>query len=157
MMKILTRITLLFFIINLMACSSEQAQTKEQILSQSVSALETRFESRKLGDIVEFISANYHDEQGRKQKDIKRIIQIQIMRHKTLYVFTSIGDVQWTDDQNVTIQIAAAMGGKPMESASILSSVRADMINFIVDFVLEDEVFKVKSASWKWARPGDFL
>ena len=121
MMKILTRITLLFFIINLMACSSEQAQTKEQILSESVNALETRFETRKLGDIIEYISEDYQDEQGRKQKDIKRIIQLQIMRHKTLHVFTSIGDVQWMDDKNVTIQIAAAMGGKPMESASILN------------------------------------
>ena len=157
MMKLLTRITLFFFIISLMACSNEQAQTKEQVLSQSVNALETRFETRKLGDIIEYISEDYHDEQGRKLKDMKRIIQIQIMRHKTLYVFTSIGDVQWMDDQNVTIQIAAAMGGKPMESASILSSIRADMVNFSVDFVLEDEVFKVKSASWKWARPNDFL
>lgn len=157
MKNLMKIIVFLCIIINLMSCSNDQAPTKEQILSQSINELESRFEARKLGDIVEYISEDYHDEHGRKLRDIKRAIQIQIMRHKTLYVFTSIGDVEWKNDQNVTVQIAAAMGGKPMQSASILTSVRADMVNFNVEFVLEEEIFKVKSATWKWARPHDFL
>lgn len=131
--------------------------TKEQILYQSIAELESRFEERKLGKIVEYISENYHDETGRNLRDIKRAIQMQLMRHKSLYVFSSIKDVQWTEDNNAKVKIATAMGGKPMESASILTSVRADMILFAVDFVLEDEVYKVKSATWIWADPSDFL
>ena len=148
-------LALMFF--NLISCSGEREASKEQVLSHSINQLEASFEARKLSDIVEYISEDYSDERGRNIKDIKRTIQLQLMRHKTLHVFTSIGDVQWKDDQNVTVQIAAAMGGKPMESASILTSVRADMVNFTVDFILEDEVYKVKSAIWRWARPSDFL
>jgi hypothetical protein len=72
-------------------------------------------------------------------------------------VFTSIGDFTWHDDQNVTVQIATALAGKPIESASFLTSIQADMINFNVDFILENEVYKVKSATWQWARPDDFF
>ena len=155
----LKRITLmlilsLFF---LAGCSSDEVLTREQVLLQSIEQLQLRFEARKLGGIIEYVSEDYQDERGRKLRDIKRVIQLQLMRHKTLYVFTSITDIQWLDDNNATVEIAAAMGGQPMESASILTSVRADMIKFTVDFVLEDEVYKVKSSVWSWADPSDFL
>lgn len=156
-MRVIHKIIVLFLIINLWSCSSDKPLSKEQLLFNSIIEIEKRFEARKLGDIVEYISENYQDEQGRTLRDIKRTIQIQIMRHKTIYVFTSIGDVQWQDDGSVKVQIAAAMAGKQIESASILTSIRADMINFNVNFVLEDEVFKVKSVKWQWAKPHDFL
>jgi hypothetical protein len=141
----------------LVSCSSEKELTKDQLLSQSIAEIESRFEQRKLGLIVEYVSESYKDETGRTLKDIKRAIQIQLMRHKSLYVFSTIKDVQWSDDNNAKVEIAAAMGGKPIESASILTSVRADMIKFTVDFVLEDDVYKVKAATWSWAEPTDFL
>jgi hypothetical protein len=149
----------LFIVCTLMlvSCSSEKVLSKDQLLSQSIAEIESRFEQRKLGLIVEYVSENYQDETGRTLKDIKRAIQIQLMRHKSLYVFSTIKDVQWSDDNNAKVEIAAAMGGKPIESASILTSVRADMIKFTVDFILEDAVYKVKAATWTWADPADFL
>lgn len=156
-MKSIASTILIIFLLNLMACSSDEKLTKEQILMQSIVELEKRFEERKLSKIVEYVSESYQDDSGRKFKDIKRSIQMQLMRHKTLYVFSTIKDVQWQDDKNATVKITAAMGGQPMESASILTSVRADMIKFTVEFVLEDEVYKVKSAIWTWADPSDFL
>jgi hypothetical protein len=146
-----------FCALMLVSCSSEKELTKDQLLKQSISEIENRFEQRKLGLIVEYVSESYADETGRTLKDIKRSIQLQIMRHKSLYVFSTIKDVQWIDDNNAKVEIAAAMGGKPIESASILTSVRADMIKFYVDFVLEDKVYKVKAATWSWAVPSDFL
>jgi len=143
--------------IMLVSCSTEKVLTKDQLLKQSIAEIESRFEQRKLGLIVEYVSESYQDENGRTLKDIKRAIQIQLMRHKSLYVFSTIKDVQWTGDENAKVEIAAAMGGKPIESASILTSVRADMIKFTVDFILEDDVYKVNAATWTWADPSDFL
>ena len=143
--------------IMLVSCSTEKVLTKDQLLKQSIAEIESRFEQRKLGLIVEYVSESYQDENGRTLKDIKRAIQIQLMRHKSLYVFSTIKDVQWTGDENAKVEIAAAMGGKPIESASILTSVRADMIKFTVDFILEDDVYKVNAATWTWTDPSDFL
>ena len=157
MIKLIQILIFIVCTLLLVSCSSEKELTKDQLLFQSIAEIESRFEKRNLGLIVEYVSESYKDESGRTLKDIKRSIQIQLMRHKSLYVFSSIGDVQWIDDNNAKVEIAAAMGGKPMESASILTSVRADMIKFNVDFVLEDEVYKVKAATWTWAVPSDFL
>ena len=157
-MKKIIQITLFIVcILMLVNCSSEKELTKDQLLFQSIIEIESRFEERKLSRIAEYVSENYKDNKGRTLKDIKRAIQLQIMRHKSLYVFSSIKDVQWNDDNNAKVIIAAAMGGKPIKSASILTSVRADMIKFTVDFSLEDEVYKVKAATWTWADPSDFL
>jgi hypothetical protein len=143
--------------INLMSCSDNPQLTKEQLLRQSIAQLEARFEERKLGRIIEYVSENYHDESGRGLKDIKRAIQLQLMRHKTLYVFSTINTINWIDDNNADVQITAAMAGKPIKSASLLTSIRADMIKFNVHFVLEDEIYKVQSATWTWADSSDFL
>jgi len=148
---------LLIILIYLFGCSKNEEITKEQLLLQSIEQLELRFEARKLGDIIEYVSESYSDDSDRTLKDIKRAIQLQLMRHKSLHVFSTIKDIQWVNDNNATVKITAAMGGRPMESASILKSIRADMIKFTVDFVLEDEVYKVKSAVWTWAIPSDFL
>ncbi len=143
--------------INLISCTKEPQLTKEQRLRQSITQLEARFEERKLGRIIEYVSENYHDESGRGLRDVKRVIQLQLMRHKTLYVFSTINEINWIDDNNADVQITAAMAGKPIKSASLLTSIRADMIKFNVHFVLEDEIYKVQSATWTWADPSDFL
>ncbi len=146
-MKItLQKTFIILFLITLISCSSEQQLTKDQLLYQSITELENRFEERKLGRIVEYVSENYSDQSGRKIRDIKRAIQMQLMRHKSLHVFSVIKDIEWTGDELAKVEIAAAMGGAPMEDASILPKVRADMIKFTVEFVLEGEVYKVKSA-----------
>jgi hypothetical protein len=157
MKKIIQITFFIMYTLLLFSCSSEKELTKDQLLKQSIAEIESRFEQRKLGLIVEYVSESYNDESGRTLKDIKRSIQLQLMRHKSLYIFSTIKDVQWSDDTNAKVEIAAAMGGKPIESASILTSIRADMMKFSVDFVLEDAVYKVKAATWNWAEPSDFL
>ncbi|VAW44527.1 hypothetical protein MNBD_GAMMA03-1114 [hydrothermal vent metagenome] len=155
--QILFFIIILSCMLNLSSCSRNETISKQQLLLQSIEQLEHRFEERKLGSIIEYISANYQDTQGRNLLDIKRAIQMQLMRHKTLYVFSTIKDISWSDAENATVQITVAMAGKPIKSASILPSIRADMIKFSVDFILEDGIYKVKSAVWEWAKPTDFL
>lgn len=151
------KIGLLCFLFVVAGCSKSPELTKDQRLRQSIAQLEEKFESRKLGEIMEFVSESYLDERQRKYKDVQRVIQLQLMRHKSVHVFSVIKDVQWTDDNHATVNITAAMSGSEINDPSILPSIRADMLNFIVEFNLEDEVYKVKSASWTWASPGDFI
>lgn len=154
-MKVLLFILVLFTV----ACTDEIEVSKEQLLLQSINELESRFEERKLGRIIQYVSESYLDQNGRKLRDIKRAIQLQLMRHKSLYVFSTVKDIQWPDEGNklAKVEITAAMAGKPIENVSLLTSIRADMVKFTVDFILEDEIYKVKSATWARADPSDFL
>ena len=87
MMKITYKFIFFISIISLYSCSSEPELTKDQLLKQSIEQLEQRFEARKLGEIVEYVSQNYQDDYGRKYDDVKRVIQLQLMRHKTVHIF----------------------------------------------------------------------
>ena len=148
---------LLLVLIFLTACSSDPELTKGQILRNSINELETRFEARKLGQIVEYISEDYVDESGRKLPEVKRVIQLQLMRHKKLFILSKIGDIQWQGDEKAIVQITAALTAQDVKDIGILPKIRADMVNFTVEFVKQDEVFKVKAATWTWAEPSDFL
>jgi hypothetical protein len=139
------------------ACTNEPQLSKEQVLRNSINELELRFEARKLGDIIEYVSEDYSDENGRKLADVKRVIQLQLMRHKNLFILSKIGSIEWQGDEKATVQITAAMTGQDVKDVGVLSSIRADMIKFSVVFVKQDEVFKVLAATWTWAEPSDFL
>ncbi|HFC31058.1 MAG TPA: hypothetical protein ENJ44_08465 [Oceanospirillales bacterium] len=147
----------LFLVFTLAACSNDDELTKEQVLKKSIADLESRFEARSLSQISEYVAEDYQDEQGRKLRDIKRIIQMQLMRHKSLHVFSTINSISWQDDNHATVEITAAMAGKPIKSASVLTSIRADMVKFTVQFVRHQDKFKVQSAKWRWAEATDFL
>lgn len=141
----------------LSACSSDPLLTKEQLLRNSIQELENRFEARKLGDIVEYVSENYVDENGRKFADVKKVIQLQLMRHKKLFILSKIGEIKWQGDNKAIVQITAAMSGQDVQDVGLLPNIRADMVKFNVEFIKQDEIFKVKAATWSWAQPADFL
>jgi hypothetical protein len=150
-------LSFLILFLLLSSCSSDPVLSKEQILRNSINEIETRFEARRLGDIVEYVSEDYKDENGRKLADVKRVIQLQLMRHKKLFIISKIGDIQWQGDEKAIVQITAAMTGQEVEDIGILPSIRADIVNFTVEFVKQEEVFKIKAATWTWAQPSDFL
>ncbi len=147
---------LLFFIL-LFACSSDPELSKHQILINSIIEIENRFEARKLGEIVEYVSEDYSDENGRKIKDVKRVIQLQLMRHKKLFIISKIGDIEWQGDDKAIVQITAAMTGQDVKDIGILPKIRADMVKFTVEFIKQDDIFIVQAATWTWAEPSDFL
>ncbi len=156
-MKNFTIPLILFLSLILCGCSNDEPLTKRQRLLQSVAEIEKGFEDRVLGDVLKYISQAYHDQSNREFEDIKKVIHIQMLRHKSLHVFSNVKDIQWTDDKHATVEIVAAMGAKPIESVNILTSIKADMAKFTVDFVLENDIYKVKSVQWSWAEPSDFL
>ena len=128
-------LSFLILFLLLSSCSSDPVLSKEQILRNSINEIETRFEARRLGDIVEYVSEDYKDENGRKLADVKRVIQLQLMRHKKLFIISKIGDIQWQGDEKAIVQITAAMTGQEVEDIGILPSIRADIVNFTVEFV----------------------
>ena len=149
--------TLLFVVFVLGACSSDPQLSKQQVLRNSINEIELRFEARNLGDIIEYVSEDYSDENGRKLADVKRVIQLQLLRHKKLFIISKIGDIQWQGEQKAIVEITAALTAQDVKDVGILPKIRADMVKFTVEFVKIDELFKVQAATWTWAQPSDFL
>ena len=146
------------FLIVLILCSCNgEKLSKEQLLRQSIAEIESRFESRKLSQVVEYVDEGYADQQGRNLKDVKRVIQLQIMRHQTLFIVSQIKNIQWIGENQAQVEITAAMTGRDVKDVSLLKSIRADKVSFDVRFVRQNDKFVVSSAAWRHAYPADFL
>ena len=152
-MKIIINLLLVALLVS---CGSKEL-SKEQMLSDSIEQIESRMESRKLSDVAEFIDENYSDEQGRTLRDVKRVIQMQFMRHKTLFILSNVNQVEWTTENEAQVTITAALTGQDVNDVSLLKSIRADMVSFDVKFIRQDDKFVVSSARWQRAYPLDFL
>ncbi|MCF6301436.1 MAG: hypothetical protein L3J52_10030 [Proteobacteria bacterium] len=155
-MKIFVNMVLFCGFLGLIACSTEPKDKQQQLLS-TIENMELAAENRNLSDFMEFFSEDFSNVNGRKIADVRRLVMLQFMRHQKLFIITNIKNIQWHDDLHATVDISAALAGRPMNESSLLASIRADMITLKVSFSKQGEDFMVTSATWQHASPTDFL
>jgi len=155
-MKIFVNMVLFCVFLGLTACSTEQKDKQQQLLS-TIENMELAAEKRSLSDFMAFFSDDFSNLNGRKIIDVKRLVMMQFMRHQKLFIITNIKNIQWHDDQHATVDLSAALAGRPMNDTSLLASIRADMVTFKVSFAKQGEDFIVTSATWQHASVVDFL
>jgi hypothetical protein len=128
----------------------------EAMLRQSIDALQHAAEERSLSGFMAHISENYMDEGGRTRKDVRALAQLQFIRNPNIHTFKVVHDPTLTDDRNARVTVLAALAGRPIDGASALTGLRAELMRFDLDFVLEDS-WRITSARWSRAQPVDFL
>ena len=136
------------------ACSGPKSP--DELFGETLSAIEEAAENRELGDFMAHISQGYSDSRGRSHEDIRRIAQIHLLRNRNLHVFRHITQYDVRENDTASIVVLVALAAQPIENAAALASIRAELMQFKVDFEFEDD-WKVVSAEWSQARPGDFL
>jgi len=155
-MRYLT-VLFVFVFIGLSAGCGSDPLPKEKRLLNSIAAVETGAENRSLSEVMKYVSENYTDDKGWGYKDIQRMVQIQIMRYKNLYVLTDIKNIEWLSETEAKVKVSVAVAGKPIEDASLLKSIRADLITFEILMEAQDDIFVTRSATWDRGGLSDFL
>lgn len=130
----------LFFIT---ACDND-TQTPEQQIKAVIADIEQGIEERSLSQVMEHISDDYHDHKSRSKKDIKRYVQLQILRNQNITILSRVKslDVQ-NDIASVELSAAAAARGSELN----IASVRADTHKASVVLKNDSGDWKVISAS----------
>ncbi|WP_395374098.1 hypothetical protein [Marinicella sp. W31] len=155
-MRYLTVLFVFAFIVLLNGCGSDPLP-KEKRLLNSIAAVEAGAEERSLDEVMTYVSKTYSDDKGWGFRDIQRLVQIQIMRYKNLYVLTDVKNVEWLSETEAKVTISVAVAGKPINDASLLESIRADIISFEILMRAEDDIFVTQSATWSRGGLSDFL
>lgn len=130
---------------------------KEERLINSINGMVQAAEKRSLSQIMNYISNDYQDEKGWKYIDVKRVLQIQIMRYKSLYIFKDIKNIEWLSEKTAQLKINIAVAAKPIKEISLLKNIKADLITFIIIMEQKEDQYVVTSASWERAGVTDFL
>ncbi|MGB5708935.1 MAG: hypothetical protein WBM41_19165 [Arenicellales bacterium] len=130
--------------------------TPESRLRQSIDLIQQYAEERNLGDLMEFVSTDYQDAQGRNWKDIRALAQLQFIRNPKIHTLKRINLLRLDDDNHASVRILVAVAGRPIDNASALSGLRADLIRFDLEFQYSDR-WQIVGAMWRRAQASEFL
>ena len=137
------------------SCSGEET-SQEQLLKDTIDQIQDASENRQLGELMEHVSDDYRDARGRTWKEVRAISQLQFIRNPKIYTFKLIKSLALQDDRHATATVLVALAGTPIDNASVLSGLRADLMRFDLKFEF-DEQWQITSADWQRALASDFI
>ncbi|WP_163339304.1 hypothetical protein [Desulfopila sp. IMCC35008] len=133
-------------VIYLSGCSSDSPE--DQVRS-FIKTAEDAVEKNEIGDVKAMISENYSDNDGMTKKDIIAYLSYQLLRKRSIHLFTSIDQVKFPAEDQAEVVLFVAMTGQPVESASILPKLQADIYRF--DLILQniDGNWLLATSTWQ--------
>lgn len=130
------------------ACSSEPALSPEQSVRNTLAAIEESVEARSLSGIMAHVSDDYQDHQGQTKKDVRRVMQLQIIRNQNISVFTRIRSIEFNEGF-ASVELSTAMASRAVDLSLESNRLKADTAKFSLVLVEEDKQWKIQSSSWQ--------
>jgi len=147
---------LLTALISLLVAGCSEEITPDALLRQAIDQAQESAENRDLGEFMAVISDDYKDEGNRQWKDIRALAQLQFIRNPKIHTLKRITRLDLIDDNTAEVTVLVALAGRPIDNASALSGLRAELMQFDLDFKLKED-WQIVHASWQPAEITDFL
>ena len=150
-------ITLLLTCTALLTACGEEKSSAETIIRQTIATGEQLAEERKISGLKELIADTYMDEKKLDKKMVLRLLQGYFLGHQNIHLFTYIKDIQLLDDSQAQVILYVAMTGKPVTDLDSLMNIRAELYQFELSMIKDDDNWLVNRASWRRALPAELL
>ena len=145
----------LLAVLLLVGCGSDPADP-EEVLRDTFDRIEAAAEDRDLGELIGYVADDYEDAGGRTIKEVRAMAQLEFIRNPKIHLFKVVRDLKMLSDTRAEATILVAMAGRPIDAASALSGLRADLMRFDLKLIDRDG-WKIESAEWQLAEAKDFL
>lgn len=135
------------------ACSDKPLTREEQVrqfIDNGISAAENRSHR----DLAELIDETYLDQKGLNKTQLIKLVKLYFFRHKNIYLFKKINDIDFVTDDEATVNLHVAMAGSVISDASALLSLRAKIYRFELELVNNDG-WLLRDARWSPASMAD--
>lgn len=140
----------------LLAGCGGDPSTPEEEIQNTFDQIESAAENREIGTLMAFVHDSYLDDQNQTRKDVRAAVQLEFIRNPKIHVFKLVRDLTLLSDTTASARLLVAVAGRPIDNASALSGLRADLLRFDLKLV-DDDGWKIQSAAWQWAESSDFL
>jgi hypothetical protein len=128
----------------LTACSDPASP--EQQVRAVIESMETAAEARDVGDLMEHISADYRDAQGRDRTEAVRYARGYFIANQSVHLLTRIESLEFPAPDEARVKLQVGMAGRAGAPGS--SSVSTDLYNFDLALIREGDEWKVSYADW---------
>ncbi len=148
-MKLMKKHLLIFLFISMASAGCNQTQsTPEQQIRDTLNSIEQGVEERSLSQAIDNIDDNYKDHQGRTKQDIKRYLQLQILRNQNITILSRIKSIEI--NQNIaSVELSAATAARGTDLTIEANRLKAD--SHKASIVLKETAgqWKITSSSWQ--------
>lgn len=139
----------------LSACGGPE-QSPEARIRDLISRAEQAAEDHELSVFQDSVADDYQDNHGYDRQTVLRLVQGMLLRNQNIHLLSLVRDVR-VEDSTARARVLVAMASRPLESTNALLNVRADLMRFDVDLVLEGDEWLVRAVDWERAEVSDFL
>lgn len=150
----------LFFILllahGILGCSDDPLSAEEQ-LRGTIREAESTIQARDLSATLEFVDADYRDNNGFDLRQLRAMLAGYFLRHKSIHILTTIDNIEVREDGYAQVLIYAGLAGSPQDRERSLSQWRGDLLRLELTFLQQDDDWLVSEADWRRATPQDFM
>ena len=132
----------------LAACSRERSP--EDQIRDVVTAAEKGAEARDLSEVMGLVSDRYSDLQGQDKAAVRELMRGYFLINQSIHLLTRAEDIRFETDDIATARVSVGMLGRQDDSAGDWS-LAADVYEFDLRFLREDEAWRLQSATWRRA------
>ncbi len=143
--------------VSLLSCRSEP-DSPEAYIRALLEQAEAAAEDRDVAALIDLVSMEYADKQGRDRKNIHGILGFYFLRNQSIHLLTRVQQITFPEPDRAEATVLVGMAGQRIKSAEELAGLRADLYQF--EFQLTDEGvddWKVNRADWRPAESRDFF
>lgn len=141
----------------LLVCACSKPESPEQRIRAMLSGAEQAAEKRDVGSLLEYVSDNYTDTDGRNRHAMKGILRLYVLGHASIHLLTRIESIALPQPSRANVVIYVATAGRPITQAAQLAPFRASLYRLELGLVEEDGDWRVLRATWRPAEPSDFI
>jgi hypothetical protein len=138
---------LVWVVILMQACSGGRESPEAEIQSFIKSAVEAA-ENRNINDINDLVHANYLDQKGYNRQRLGGLLRAYFFRHKDIYLFTKIEEIDLHAENEAMVRLYVAMAGSVISDVDAISSLQAQIYQFELQLIKEDD-WLLHHASWR--------
>ena len=149
------KIFVVLMVASLIACSGDDTSPEQQI-AQLNSDAKLAVEAKDVSALKDMVADDFKSGQYDKNSII-RLVALYLLGHKNLHLFSLTRSLQIIDQDNAKAAVLVAMAGQPIENADQLIDLRAEMLRFDVNYLRNDDEWKVIGVEWKRATADDFF
>jgi hypothetical protein len=129
----------------LSGCADEASP--EQQVRAVIEAMELAAEQRDVGELMQHISDNYRDAQGQDRTEVSRYVRGYFVVNQSVHLLTRIESLEFPAPDEARVKLQVGMAGREGEPGA--AGFTADVHNFDVVLVREDDAWKVSYADWR--------
>jgi hypothetical protein len=153
--RLALRLALSFTILILLQACSETAETPEDEIRAFIKSGVEAAENRNLDALSDLIHGNYLDQKGYNKQRLSGLLRVYFIRHKNIYLFTKIEEIDLLAENEAMVRLYVAMAGSVISDVDAIAALRARIYRFELQLIKEGD-WLLHRASWKPASIIDF-